>query len=131
MSLVFYPHEDILETSSLQEKLEVLMDAAESFKATVLDVAAEALRRVNLSKKITPKDISIAFNWEEITKVLKEIRDLPETTSVNKTLKAEHLLKLAEIYEVLRAARMPKLEAVRVALTNEANQLKASAAQVA
>jgi hypothetical protein len=31
---------------------------------------------------------------------------------------------LASVYEVLRAARMPKLEAVRMALMNEATQLR-------
>ena len=43
---------------------------------------------------------------------------------VNKLAKADHLKKLAEVYEVLRAARMPKLEAVRLALMNESMQLR-------
>lgn len=124
MSLVFYPHEDDLASSSLEEKLEVLMESAERYKAAVLD-ASKAPVTVDANKRIIPRDIQIAFNWEEIAKVLSEIRQLPESSQTNKLVKAEKLTKLAEIYEVLRGAKMPKLEAVRLALMNEASQLKA------
>jgi hypothetical protein len=122
MTLTFYPHEDHLETSSLSEKLEALMDAAELYKATVLDL--ETKKEVASStKRSVPKDLQMAYNWDEIVGVLHEIRELPEATPVNKNAKADSLTKLAEIYEVLRSAKMPKLEAVRVALVAEAAQL--------
>jgi hypothetical protein len=127
MGIMFYPHEDDLETSSIQEKLETLMEAAERYKAIVLDVSS-AKPPADQKKRTAPRDLTISFNWEEMAKLLREIRDLPEATSINKLAKANFLEKLAEIYEVLRAAKMTKLEAVRIALVNEANQLKQSAA---
>lgn len=125
MPIVFYPHEDDLENSSLQEKLEVILDAAERYKAIVLDVASTPKAAADPKKRVTPKDLTAVFNWDEIAKLLKQIRELPESTTNNKIIKADRLTKLAEIYEVLRAAKMPKLEAVRLALMNEATQLRA------
>lgn len=124
MTLVFYPHEDDLSSSSLEEKLEVLMESAERYKAAVLD-ASKTNVTAEGGKQMIPKDIKIAYNWEEIARVLSEIRQLPESSQANKLTKADRLTKLAEIYEVLRGAKMPKLEAVRLALINEASQLKA------
>ena len=43
MSVTFYPHEDDLDVSSVQEKLEVLLDAAERYKSAVLDEGAKIL----------------------------------------------------------------------------------------
>lgn len=126
MPLNFYPHEDDLDTSTLQEKLEVLIEAAERFKAYVLDVAAQPPQPSSEGKRMAPRDLSVAFNWDEIAKLLRAIRELPESTHDAKLIKAEQLSKLAEIYEDLRAAKMPKLEAVRIALVNEANQLRVS-----
>lgn len=129
MAIVFYPHEDSLKASTLPEKLEVLMESADQYKAAVLDVgvAVEHAER----KRQVPRDLSAAYNWEEIASVLRDIRELPEATAASKTQKADYLNKLAEIYEVLRGAKMPKLEAVRIALVSEANQLRGSASQVA
>lgn len=136
MPITFYPHEDDLDTSSLVEKLETLMEAAERYKAVVLDAAAKAVEAAAANpsapkKRIAPRDLTYCFSWNEIAKVLREIRDLPEANQGNKLTKAQHLTKLAEIYEVLRAAKMAKLEAVRLALMNEAAQLRSSASQVA
>jgi hypothetical protein len=131
MPMIFYPYEDKLDVTSLKERLEILLEAAEQYKAVVLDAATKT---VDSGKKRTvPNDLSHAFNWEEIAKLLREIRELPEATSPNKIAKSESLTKLAEVYEALRAAKMPKLEAVRLALVNEANQLNpgGSSSQVA
>lgn len=128
MPLMFYPHEDDLESSGISEKLEVLLEAAGRYKAAVLDAAAAAKpveENGNGKKRSMPRDLAVAFNWEEIAKLLREIRDMPEATPANKKGKAQNLTKLAEVYEVLRGAKMAKLEAVRLALINEANQLQA------
>lgn len=122
---IFYPHLDELESSPIEQKLEVLLEAAERYKAAVLDTAnkGEASGPDELKRNSSPKEIEHAFNWEEIAKLMREIRDLNESTPALKSAKALKLRKLAEIYEVLRGAKMPKLEAVRIALSNEANQL--------
>lgn len=131
MTMLFYPHEDDLDSSTLLEKTEVLLEAAGRYHAIVIDAAEKKVAEgaVTQKKQIIPRDLTAVFNWEEIAKLLREMKDLPESTQIHKLSKADHLMKLAEIYEVLRAAKMPKLEAVRLALVNEANQLKASAAQ--
>jgi hypothetical protein len=121
--LTFYPHEDDLQTSSIQERVEALLEAAQRYKAAILETQAKPAEP-GAKKRITPRDLTAAYNWEEIAKLLKTIRELPELNQPAKVNKAENLKKLAEIYEVLRAAKMPKLEAVRLALMNEANQLK-------
>ncbi len=123
MTITFYPHEDELENSSMQEKLEILLEAAERYKAIVLDIKNIPKTEENSKKRQTPREITAAYNWEEITKLLREIRELPEANPISKASKAQSLMKLAEIYEVLRGAKMPKLEAVRIALSTEANQL--------
>ena len=128
MALIFYPHEEDLDSATLDERLDVLMDAAERYKAAILDAAAKAVAVPDPTKRNSPKDILIAFNWEELSKVLREIRELPEGTSIHKSVKGAKLKTLANVYEVLRGAKMPKLEAVRIALANEANQLGAGAA---
>lgn len=129
MPIKFYPSEEDLESGSIPEKLEVLQEAAQQYKAFILDNAAPTPEASN-KKIMVPKDLNASYNWQEIAKLLHEIRDLPEATQANKVLKADHLTKLAEIYEVLRGAKMAKLEAVRLALMNEAAQLR-SASQVA
>lgn len=134
MPITFYPHEDDLETSSLPDKLEVLTEAAERFKAVVLDTATPPVKTADTDttkRRVSPRDLTASYNWDELSKLLRNIREMPEANAANKLKKAEHLAKLAEIYEVLRGAKMAKLEAVRLALVNEANQLKASAGQVA
>lgn len=127
MPIIFYPPEDDFESSSLAERLEILLEGAEQYKAVVLD--AKTSENVS-DKKAIPRDISVSYNWQEIAKLLHEIRELPEATKDNKLTKADYLTKLADIYEVLRGAKMAKLEAVRLALVNEAAQLR-SASQVA
>ena len=145
MPVTFYPHEDDLDNSSVQDKIEALMEAAERYKSVILDASAAKAAAASAAaapaaapasapaataavpkKRSTPKDITAAFNWEEIAKLLRQIRELPEVNQASKLSKADNLVKLAEIYEVLRAAKMPKLEAVRLALMNEANQLRGS-----
>ena len=131
MPLIFYPHID--ETmGSLTERIDVLMDFAQRYKAVVLDNAAKPPVAGLETKRLAPKDQAISYNWDEIASVLREAREQPEATKPEKLRKAEYLSKLAEVYEVLRAARMSKLEAVRLALMTEANQLRGgSTSQVA
>lgn len=120
MTIKFYPYEESLSAVSVQEKLAILLDAAEQYKGAVLDITSDAAAK----KGLTPRDIKIAFNWQEIAKILREVRDMQEGAPTLKKTKMECLTKLAEIYEVLRAAKMPKLDAVRMALVNEANHLR-------
>lgn len=125
----FYPHDEDVEGSTPQARLDLLLEAAERYKAVVLDVNSASdvgLNAEGLKRRVTPKDIKVAFNWQEIAKVMREIREMPEAPDTSKQLKSTLLTKLASVYEVLRAAKMPKLEAVRMALMNEANQLKGS-----
>lgn len=124
MAIKFYPYSEDLEASTLSEKLTLLLDAAERYKAVILEMGAKPLEEGN-KKQMAPRDLTVAFNWNEISKVLQQIRNMPEATSNNKAVKAEHLTKLAGVYEVLRGAKMAKLEAVRLALVNEASQLRA------
>jgi hypothetical protein len=127
MSTLFYPNDDDVEGSEPKARLEILMEAAERYKAAVLDPgsAVNLVDAIDGSKRrMTPREMKVAFNWQEIAKVMRQVREMPETTVPTKTSKAEHLSKLASVYEVLRAARMPKLEAVRMALMNEATQLR-------
>lgn len=131
MSLTFYPHsDDISEKGSLIERIEILMEAAERYKAFVLDTHVTPKDQVDpaaANKRMVPRDQKAAYNWEEIARVLREIRELPEIDKIDKTRKGDLLNKLAEVYEVLRAAKMSKLEAVRLALISESNQLRGGA----
>lgn len=127
MALVFYPHPDDAEKGTLEERIEVLMDAAERYKAIILD----AVKPETTNQRMVPRELKAAYNWEEIARVLREIRESPEGSKTDKAKKAELLTKLAEIYEVLRAAKMSKLEAVRLALISEATQLRGGSTQVA
>lgn len=131
MPLIFYPHVDELESSTIDQKLEVLMEAAERYKAVVLDVKKNHEVVPTEKKKMTPREMGHAFNWNDLAKVLREIRELPEGNPSSKLAKSDRLLKLASVYEVLRGAKMPKLEAVRLALVNEAGQLRSGSSQVA
>ncbi len=131
MTVMFYPQEDELTTSTIDQKLEVLLESAERYKALILDTSAKPAPATGEKKRLTPRDIVHAYNWEEIAKLLHEIRDLPEGVASAKMVKSAKLKKLAEVYEVLRAAKMPKLEAVRIALMNESNQLGSGGSQVA
>lgn len=126
MPLIFYPHPDDARKGTLQERIEVLMDAADRYRAAVLDVSASPVVSPEeaAKKRMIPRDQTFAYNWEEISAVLSEIRELPEVTKPDRAKKGDLLTRLAEVYEVLRAARMSKLEAVRLALISEANQLK-------
>lgn len=132
MALTFYPHSDDAQKGSLDQRIEILMEAAERYKAIVLDISIKpAATEVSNHKRMVPREQLAAYNWEEIARVLREIRDLPEINKIDKSKKGDLLGKLAEVYEVLRAAKMPKLEAVRLALISEANQLRGGASQVA
>lgn len=126
MAVTFYPHEDELSSSTMDQKLEVLLEAARRYKAVILDpTTLSAAPAEVLKRNMTPRQIGHAYNWEQIAALLREIRELPEANQNHKLFKAEKLKKLAEIYEVLRGAKMSKLEAVRIALINEATQLQA------
>ena len=128
MALIFYPHPDDAQKGTLTERMEVVMDAAMRYKAVVLETSSqEPVEVSSVSKKrVSPRDQQDAYNWEEIARVLREVRELSEVGKLEKDRKATLLEKLAEVYEVLRAAKMPKLEAVRLALINEASQLRGS-----
>ena len=122
MPLVFYPHTEDAQKGELKDRIDILMEAAERYKATVLDMTVKPDLSASNSeekKRMTPRDQSAAFNWEEIAIVLREIRESVESTKADKLKKAELLTKLAEVYEVLRGAKMSKLEAVRLALISE------------
>jgi len=122
MTITFYPHPDDTQKGTIDERVEVLMDAAERYRTIVLDAKRE--QDVTLERKISlPKDQAVAIHWDEVAQVLREIRELPEGNKEERIRKSGLLVKLAEIYEVLRAAKMPKLEAVRLALVSEANAL--------
>lgn len=131
MTVMFYPQEDELTSSTVDQKLEVLLESAQRYKALVLDVGSKVTESTGEKKRISPRDITYAYNWEEIAKLLHQIRNQPEGNPASKLAKSAKLKKLAEIYEVLRAAKMPKLEAVRLALMNESNQLASGGSQVA
>lgn len=130
MAIIFYPNiDDIQDSAPPNEKLEILLEAAERYKAIILEMSVQTTNPTNDQKKRSvPRDIAHSFNWEELTKLLSALRQLPENNASSRTLKADYLAKLAEVYEVLRGAKMPKLEAVRLALMNEANQLRNSTA---
>lgn len=123
MPLTFYPFSDDVHRGSLEERIDFLMEAAERYKAVVLETTNVKVD-VDPKKRSVPRELTAAFNWDEIARVFREIRDLPEISKTDKTQKADLLTKLSEVYEVLRAAKMSKLEAVRLALISEANQLR-------
>lgn len=133
MPLTFYPHSDDAQKGSFEERIEILMDAAQRYKAVVLDVTAKPEPSIDVTetngRRLTPRDMVSAYNWEEIAIVLREVRELPEAAKMDKERKGILLTKLAEVYEVLRGAKMSKLEAVRLALINEANQLRGGSTQ--
>lgn len=131
MALVFYPHSDDIQKGTIEERIALLMEAAERFKAVVLDTDTKANDTEGNLKRSTPRDLKATYNWEEISRVLREIRELPEINKADKAKKGDLLAKLAEVYEVLRAAKMPKLEAVRLALIGEATQLRSASSQIA
>jgi len=122
MTLTFYPHEDDAQRGSHAERIAILLEAAERYKAAILEIKLD-LAEEDANKKMTPHDLQHAYNWSEIATILEEVRALPETNESEKNKKARLLVKLAEVYEVLRGAKMPKLEAVRLALVGEAEQL--------
>lgn len=127
MTLTFYPQVEDGDKGTFEERIELLMDAAERYKAVVLDPATKATVKEGETtevKRMMPRDLTAAFNWEEISRTLRSIRELPEGSKPEKMKKSDLLKKLAEVYEVLRAAKMSKLEAVRLALMSEANELQ-------
>ena len=130
MALTFYPYSEDAQKGSLTDRLEVLMEAADRYKTLIL-YENNKVQASDSDNRMVPRDQLAAYNWEEIARLLREIRELPEGSKTDKATKSNLLMKLSEIYEVLRAAKMSKLEAVRLALINEAAQLRASASQVA
>ena len=130
MALTFYPHTEDAQRGSLADRMGVLMDSAERYKSVILDASGGRVASTDIQKRMIPRDQTAAYNWEEIARVLRELRELPEISKADKIKKADMLTKLAEIYEVLRGAKMTKLEAIRLALVGEANQLRGNASQV-
>jgi biopolymer transport protein ExbD len=127
MPINFYPYEEDLKKDvnmPMEERIEILLEAAERFKAIVTD-PSNVLVSENKQGTV-PSDLKYAYNWDGLSQALREVRQLPEGNPNDKRIKSDRLLKLAEVYEVLRAAKMQKLEAVRLALVNEANQLRGS-----
>jgi hypothetical protein len=126
MALIFYPNIDEPLRGTPADKVELLMEAAERYKAIVLDEKSHLNEpsHAEENKRSVPREISAAYNWTEAARVMREIRELSEASPADKIKKAELLTRLAEVYEVLRAAKMSKLEAVRLALINEAKQLR-------
>lgn len=128
MTLMFYPHSDDALKGTLDERIEVLLHAAERYKAAVLDqktgAEAEAAEAAKATRISVPRELEHSYNWDDVATVLRQTRELPEATREEKTIKSNMLTKLAEVYEVLRGAKMSKLEAVRLALVNEAKQLR-------
>ncbi len=121
MTLTFYPHTDDLTRGTLKEKIEVMMDAAERYRVAIQDIAA---KEAGSAKTMSPKDLQASYNWEQAAIILHRVRDLPESNKDERQIKADLLTKLSEVYEVLRSAKMSKLEAVRLALIGEAKQLQ-------
>src|SRR5689334_11095284 len=107
--LIFYPKHGELSSSNTKDKLDALLTAAEQYKAIILDPQKKDIN--DPSKRQVPREMGYSYNWDELAKMLREIRDFPENSSQNRLSKAENLLKLAEVYEVLRGAKMAKLEA--------------------
>jgi len=122
MSIRFYPSVDDSNKGTAEDRIEVLASAALEYKALVLDAGVRASELLD-AEGLTPRDFTAAFNWEELTGVLHFIREMPEANESEKSRKASLLTNLAEVYETLRSAKMPKLEAVRLALASEAKQL--------
>lgn len=128
MTILFYPNQEDMTNISVREKLELMREAAERYKSMILQISAKTADiSLETKKQAIPRDIAHAYNWDELAKLLRELRELPENNSINRLAKADLLMKLAEIYEVLRGAKMPKLEAVRLALMNEVNHLRSAA----
>lgn len=123
MPLLFFPHSEDASTGSFMERIEQMHEAAERYKAAVLESVSKT-QQAPEGRGFAPKDLQIAYNWDILSAVLRDIRELPEGAKEDKLLKADYLAKLAEIYEILRDARMSKLEAVRLALSSEATQLR-------
>jgi len=129
MPIIFYPQDDELESANTDERLEILLTSAERYKAAVLDTAVKYGGTSSTGAKAgaVPRDIPMTFNWEYLSGLLRQIRELPEGAPSDRLAKAAKLEKLVGIYEVLRGARMPKLEAVRLALMNELTQIRGNA----
>ena len=70
MPLNFYPHTEDLESGSLQEKLALLMDAAERYKAIVLETTVKPSEENN-KRRQSPRDLTVSYNWNEISRVLQ------------------------------------------------------------
>ncbi len=125
MPINFYPYEEDLRKEvnmPIEEKIEILLESAQRYKAIILDVSQTTM--ATSKQGAVPSDLKVSYNWDGLAQVLREVRQMNEATPNDKRVKGEHLMKLAEVYEVLRAAKMQKLEAVRVALVNEATHLK-------
>lgn len=109
MTLKFYPCKAELQ-GTLADRVKILIQAANNFKKIVY---------TSIVKPTVPREINASYNWQELARVLTEIRNLPENDMDEKQFKSKLLLELANLYSVLSEAKMSKLEAVRLALLGE------------
>ncbi|HVE45105.1 MAG TPA: hypothetical protein VNC84_08280 [Gammaproteobacteria bacterium] len=124
--LVFYPSPEDCGYGTLQERLSIVSNAAEQYRSAVLGGSLVPGATAEPPKYETPREQTVAFNWETIACLYREIHALTEATYSDKQEKADLLMQLSETYEVLRAAKMPRLEKISSVLAAEANQLKAT-----
>ncbi len=115
MAISFMPKSDACK-GDLTQRLALIMDAALQYK-TLMGQAEESLKK-------TPGDIKISFNWVLMGKLFKEIQELPENSAESKFVKVKQIKRLIDVYEVLRQAKMAKLESVKTLLLSEIRQLE-------
>ena len=75
MTMIFYPHDDDLESSSMEQRLEIMLTGAERYKAAVLDVTTDSA--LDAKKPMTPREVKNAYNWQELAKLLRQISKAP------------------------------------------------------
>ncbi len=88
MALTFYPSiDDALNRGTIVERMELLLDGAERYKAVVLEDNRAAATVTETSRSVVPRDLVAAYNWEEIARILREIREMPEGNKIDKLKK--------------------------------------------
>jgi len=121
---MFYPAEGDISSGDLTERIEEMLGSAQQFRAVILDKTHSSTAatttgfflKFNVKK---PCDIEEAFNWDELSRLLREIKELDELSQEHKTEKVQHLNQMVEIYEVLKGAKKPKLADVITEMQKE------------
>ena len=69
MALTFYPHPDVAAKGLLSERIEILMDAAEGYKAAILEMvtAKQEIDDEGKTRRSVPRDQAIAFNGKRFS----------------------------------------------------------------